>query len=272
LTEREFTRIEELVNERIRENAPVKVGLHALEDALKQNVMALFGEKYGGTVRMVEVGEYSKELCGGTHAHHTGEIGFFKLLHETGVAAGVRRIEAVTGQGAWHYLRSWQEEIEELESLLKTPRADLISRVRKLLEEEKKLQREVEKLKDQVARSHSRDLLEDVRIIEGIKVLAAPVQGVDPKTLRTFGDTLRERLGTGILVLGAVDGDKALLLVMVSQDLTTRFSAGEIIKHLAPLVGGRGGGRADMAQAGGKFTEKLEEALHEAYAVISGMV
>jgi alanyl-tRNA synthetase len=168
-------------------------------------------------------------------------------------------------------MRSWQEEIEELESLLKAPRADLVGRVRKLLEEEKKLQREVEKLKGQLARSHSRDLLEEVKIIEGIKVLAAQVQGVDPKTLRAFGDTLKERLESGILVLGAVDGEKAILLVMVSTDLTARFSAGEIIKHLAPIVGGRGGGRPDMAQAGGKFSERLEEAVHQAYEVISGM-
>ncbi|MFH0812064.1 MAG: alanine--tRNA ligase [Pseudomonadota bacterium] len=272
LTERELKRVEELVNVKIQENAPVSVEHLSLEEALKKNALALFGEKYGETVRMVEVGDYSKELCGGTHAHFTGEIGVFKLVNETGVAAGVRRIEAVTGQGAWNYIRTWQEKIEELESILKTPRGELVDRVKKLLEEEKQLKREVEKLKAQLARGSSRDLLDEVKMVNGVKVLVAQVEVADPKTLRELGDTLKERLESGILVLGAKDADKAILLVMVSKDLISRCSAGEVIKHIAPAIGGRGGGRPDMAQAGGKELEKLEEALHQSYEVIAGMM
>jgi len=271
LTERELKRIEELVNLKIQENAPVKVGYLSLEEALERGTVALFGEKYGETVRMVEVGNYSRELCGGTHAEFAGDIGFFKLINETGVAAGVRRIEAVTGQGAWQYIRTWQEEIEELESILKTPGNELVGKVKKMLEEEKQLKREVDKVKAQLASSNSRDLLNEVKTVNGIKVLAAQVDITDPRTLRDFADKMRERLSSGIVVLGAKNEGKAIIVVMVTKDLIAKFPAGEVIKQIVSIVGGRGGGRPDMAQAGGKRTEKLEEALTKTYEIIAGM-
>ncbi|HPD61572.1 MAG TPA: DHHA1 domain-containing protein, partial [Thermodesulfobacteriota bacterium] len=229
----------------------------------------LFGEKYGETVRMVQVGGFSRELCGGTHANFSGDIGFFKLISESGVAAGVRRIEAVTGEGAWQYIRTWQEEIEELETLLKTRKGELVGRVKKLLEEEKNLQRELEKLKNHLASNQSQDLLNEVKMIAGIKVLVAHVNAPEPKVLREFADKVRDRIGSGIIVLGAKNEDKAILLVMVTRDLTSRFSAGEIIKPIAALVGGKGGGRPDLAQAGGPLKEKLDEALTKASEIIA---
>jgi len=271
LTESELKRVEELANRKIQDNSTVKVELLSIEEALEKGAIALFGEKYGDTVRVVEVGDFSRELCGGTHAAHTGEIGFMKLVSESGVAVGVRRIEAVTGQGAWHYIRAWQEEIEGLESLLKSPRGELVGRVKKILEEEKQLQREIDKLQARLASSHSRDLLDETKTVNGIKVLAAQIEVPDPKTLRDFADQLRNRLGSGIVVLGAQNEDKAVLVVMVSEDLTAQFPAGEVIKQLASTIGGRGGGRPDMAQAGGKLPERLEEALNMTYEVIAGM-
>jgi len=271
LTESELKRVEELANFKIQENSTVKIELLPLKKALEKGAIALFGEKYGDTVRVVEVGDYSRELCGGTHASHTGEIGFMKLVGESGVAAGVRRIEAVTGQGAWRYIRAWQDEIEGLESLLKSPRGELVNRVKKILEEEKQLQREIEKLRARLASSHSRDLLDETKTVNGIKVLAAQIEAPDPKTLRDFADQLRNRLGSGIVALGAKNEDKALLVVMVSEDLTAQFPAGEVIKQLASVVGGRGGGRPDMAQAGGKSPEKLGEALNRTCEIVAGM-
>ena len=271
LTERELKRIEELANLKIQENLPVKIEYLSLEKALERGAIALFGEKYGDTVRMVEVGGFSRELCGGTHVAFTGDIGFLKLISETGVAAGVRRIEAVTRQGAWQYIRTWQEEIEELEFILKSPRGKLVAKVKKMLEEEKRLKREMEKLKAQLASSHSRDLLNEVKTVKGIKVLAAQVEIPDPKTIREFADKLRGRLGSGVVVLGAKNEDKAILVVMVTKDLVSQFPAGELIKQIAPVVGGGGGGRPDMAQAGGKCPDKLGEALNKTYEIISGM-
>lgn len=270
LTERELLRVEELVNGKIMENAPVTVEVLSLEEALQRNAMALFGEKYGDRVRMVAVGDYSRELCGGTHAASSGTIGFFKVVNESGVAAGVRRIEAVTGLGAWRYVRAWQEELEELSTLLKTPQGELGGKVKKVLEEEKRLHREIEALKAQIASSRSRDLLSDVKTVQGVKVLAARVEVPDPKTIRDFADQMRQRLGSGVVVIGARDEAKALLTVMVTKDLLGRFHAGKIINELAAIIGGRGGGRPDMAQAGGPDAEKLSEALQAAYDVIAG--
>jgi len=271
LTERELRRVEELVNLKIQENAPVKAEHLSLEEALKKNAIALFGEKYGETVRMVKAGDYSKELCGGTHTDHTGNIGFFKVVNETGVAAGVRRIEAVTGQKAWHYIRTWQEEIEELETILKSHRGELVGKVKKIIEEGKRLQQEIERLKAKLASSHSRDLFEEARTVNGIKVLASQLDISDPKTLRDSADSLKDQMKSGIVVLGAKNEEKATLVVMVTKDLSSRIPAGEVIKEIASIVGGRGGGRADMAQAGGKHPEKLEEALNKAYEIIARM-
>ncbi|MCD6353633.1 MAG: alanine--tRNA ligase [Proteobacteria bacterium] len=271
LADRELKRIEELVNQKIRENAPVKTEVLSIEKALKKGAMALFGEKYGATVRMVEVGNYSRELCGGTHAESAGNIGFFKVVSETGIAAGVRRIEAVTGHGAWSYVRNWQEVIEELGARLKSPRGELVDKVAKLLEEEKQLQREIDKLRSQVASSHSRDIFREIKTVKGIKVLSAQVEASDPKTLRNFADTVKDRLKSGIAVLGAKNNDKAMLVVMVTKDLTSQFPAVEVINQVASVVGGHGGGRPDMAQAGGVHPDRLEAALDKAYEIIERM-
>ncbi len=272
LTGQELASVEELVNARVQENAPLKVGHHSLEQALKRNVMALFGEKYGETVRVVEAGDYSQELCGGTHAEFTGDIGFFKIVSETGIAAGVRRIEAVAGTSAWRYIRDWQDSLENLAALLKSPYSELVTKVRKVLDEEKRLQLEISALKAKMASSSSRDLLSEVQTVKGIKVLAAEVEIPDPKALRDFADQLRDKLQSGIVVLGARTDNKATLVVMVTKDVTKQCPAGTIIKPLAEIVGGRGGGRPDMAQAGGKEPDKLTEAVQKAFEVIADLL
>ena len=271
LTDSELKRVEELVNQTIRENSPVKTEVLSIEEAMKKGAMALFGEKYGAKVRVVELGDYSRELCGGTHAEAAGNIGFFKVASETGIAAGVRRIEALTGQGAWAYVRNWQEVIEALEAKLKSPRGELVDKVTKLLEDEKRFQREIEQLKAQVASSHSRDIFSEIKTIKGIKVLSTQVEASDPKTLRNFADTVKDRMESGIVVLGARNNDKAMLVAIVTKDLASQISAVEVVNKVASVVEGKGGGRPDMAQAGGSCPDRLEAALQKAYDVIEAM-
>jgi alanyl-tRNA synthetase len=271
LSDEELERIEKKVNERIQENTSLTVSHQSLDDALKGNAMALFGEKYGETVRVVEAGDYSKELCGGTHTDSTGDIGFFKIVSEGGIAAGVRRIEAVAGMTAWQYIRQWQKTMESLASLLRSPLSELTAKAQKILDEEKRLQQEITALKGKLAGGSSRDLLSEVKTVNGVQVLAAEVEIPDPKTLRDFADQLRDKLKSGIVVLGARNEDKAALVVMVTKDHAEAYHAGNIIKQLAEIVGGRGGGRPDMAQAGGKDAGKLPEAIEKAYEIIGDM-
>ena len=231
----------------------------ALEDALKTGATAVFDEKYGATVRIVKMGEMSMELCGGTHVERTGDIGLLKILHEFAIAAGVRRIEAVTGKEAVLHVQKTEAEIKRTSSLFKAGQLEVFDRAEKLLRQTRDLEKEIEALKGKLAAKDSGVLLGRVKEIGGVKVLAAEVAISDAKTLRDFGDKLRDRLASGILLLGSKAEGKALLLCMVTRDLTGKYSAGNIIKELAPLVGGKGGGRPDMAQAGGTRPENLDQ-------------
>ncbi|AFM25225.1 alanine--tRNA ligase [Desulfomonile tiedjei] len=262
ITSEELKRIEELVNDKIQENLEVKVELQPIEEAMKRGATALFGEKYSDTVRVVSMGDFSMELCGGTHARRTGDMGLFKILTEGGIASGVRRIEAVTGKGALNYVRSMEEEIRSISEKLKTSRGELAKKIDKLLEEKKSKEREAELLKTKLAGKQTSDILEGVRDVGGVKVLVRLIEDVaTPKDLRDYADRVKDRLGSGIALLGAKADGKALLLAVVTKDLTNRFHAGNIVKKAAEAVGGSGGGRPDMAQAGGPNVAELPQAL-----------
>ena len=268
MTPDELRRVEEIVNDYIMNNDPVRSQEMLVADAMESGATALFGEKYGERVRVVKVGEVSSELCGGTHVRAAGDIGFFKIITETGIAAGVRRIEALTGGGALKHTQQVDAEQKKVALLLKAEGGDAAEKLEKLLARQKDLQREIETLQARVNSAKSLDLLEQAKEIAGVRVLAAKVDVADPKALRDLSDTLKERLGSGIVVLGSEHGEKAALLVAVSKDLTSRFKAGDLIKSLAPIIGGSGGGKPELAQAGGSQPENLPAALERVASLI----
>lgn len=268
LTPSELDEIEQRVNDEIRTNEDLQVHVMDLEEALKTGAMALFEEKYGDRVRMVEIPGFSRELCGGTHTHRTGDIGVFVIVQETGIAAGVRRIEALAGRHALAHLRKQRGILQTAAGLLKTGPADVAERVEKLMTQQKQVERELEALKASLAGKRSADLLERAEDIAGAKVLVTRVETDNPKALRDLYDRFKERIPSGVLVLGAVQGEKVFLLVGVTQDLTARLHAGNLIKEIVKVVGGSGGGRPDMAQAGGSRPENLQEALDLAAGLV----
>ena len=263
ITDEELQRVETIANEMIRKNFPVQTEVCALEDALKTGATAVFDEKYGATVRIVKMGDMSMELCGGTHVGRTGDIGMLKIVHESAIAAGVRRLEAVTGKEAVAHIQKAEEELKRTAGLFKAGQLEVFDRADKLLKTVRDLEKEIESLKGKLAAKDSGDLMSQVKEIAGVKVLAAEVAISDAKTLRDFGDKLRDKLVSGVILLGSKADDKALLLCMVTKDLAGKFHAGNIVKELAPIVGGKGGGRPDMAQAGGTQPENLSKIFAE---------
>ncbi len=259
ISDDELQRVEAIANEMIRRNLDVQTEVCALEDALKTGATAVFDEKYGATVRIVKMGEMSMELCGGTHVERTGDIGLLKILHESAIAAGVRRIEAATGKEAVLHVQKAEAELRRTAGLFKAGQTEVFDRAEKLLKQTRDLEKEIESLKGKIAANASGDLMGRVKEIGGVKVLATEVAISDAKTLRDFGDKLRDRLASGVILLGSKAEGKALLLCMVTKDIAGKYHAGNIIKELAPLVGGKGGGRPDMAQAGGTKPENLDQ-------------
>ncbi|MCK9273967.1 MAG: alanine--tRNA ligase [Syntrophales bacterium] len=257
----EMERVEHIANRYIRDNYAVTTDVLPRDEAMKTGATAVFDEKYGDIVRLVRMGDFSAELCGGTHVRRTGDIGFLKVVSETSVAAGVRRLEAVTGGEAVRYAEAVEKELKRSAGMFKTAPLELSERLEKVLANQKELEREIETLKGKLASRDSSDLMQKAKESGGISILAAIVDAPDVKTLRDFGDKVRDRMSSGLLLLGSKVEGKAMLLCMVTKDLTHRFHAGNIIKELAPLVGGKGGGRPDMAQAGGPNPEGLEHVL-----------
>jgi alanyl-tRNA synthetase len=258
----ELTRIERLVNAQIRENAPADINVMAFDQAVAAGAMALFGEKYESDVRVLKIGEFSMELCGGTHVKRAGDIGFFKIIAESGIAAGVRRIEALTGEDAVAWAESSDVLLREVGSLVRGGREDLKDKVEQLLERSKKLEKEIQQLKGRLASGQGGDLSSAAREINGVKVLATRVDGADAKALRDAVDQLKSKLKSAVVVLASVESDdKVLLVAGVTQDQTNKIKAGELIGNVAQQVGGRGGGRPDMAQAGGTNPAALDAAL-----------
>ncbi|MFW6284146.1 MAG: alanine--tRNA ligase [Desulfosalsimonas sp.] len=260
--------IEVLVNERIRENLAVSVEEMDAEEAFKTGAMALFEEKYGDRVRVISLENFSQELCGGTHTGRTGDIGVFKILSEASVASGVRRIEALTGRAAFAHIQEINRCLNEAARLLKDRPEAVAGRVEGLLAGQKNLEKQVEQLKLKLASASADQMSDEVSSVNGVKVVAKSVQADNPGALRSIADQFREKIGSGVVVLGAVQGQKALLIAVVTKDLTDRFHAGNIIKHVAAEVGGGGGGRPDMAQAGGSRPENLEQALKKVYELV----
>ena len=257
----QLKQIEELVNEHIRLNHEVETKLMDQDEAIKSGAMALFGEKYGDVVRVLRMGDFSTELCGGTHVSRTGDIGLFKITQETGTAAGVRRIEAVTGAGALRYIEQEERQLNEIAQLTKGKRDDVSERVKQLIDRNRQLEKELEQLKGKLASSAGSDLAAQAQEINGIKVLAAKLEGADVKTLRDTLDQLKNKLGSAAVVLAAVQDGKVSLVAGVTKEQTKQIKAGELVNVVAQQVGGKGGGRPDMAQAGGTNPAALDAAL-----------
>ena len=261
VTGQELQQIERLVNRQIRLNAAAKISVVPHEEAIAAGAIAFFGDKYSGEVRVLKLGDFSMELCGGTHVNRAGDIGFLKITSETGIAAGVRRIEAVTGEGAVDWIDAGESLLRSAAALVKGTREEVADRVAQLVERNRELEREVQALKGQLAGGGGRDLISEAVEVRGVKVLAARIDGVDPSPLRDAADRLCNQLGSGVVVLGSVQGRKVRLVADVSKDLTDSLHAGRLVGAVAQRVGGKGGGRADFAQAGGTKPEKLNEAL-----------
>jgi alanyl-tRNA synthetase len=261
LSPEELRQVEVEVNRRIRQNSAVATEEMEPEAAIAAGATALFGEKYGEKVRVVRVGDVSMELCGGTHIRAAGDIGLFKIVQETGIAAGVRRIEAVTGARALEIVHRQEAAIGRVADLLKSDRQQIENRLQKMLERQRELEREMESLQGKLSAGQAADLLSRVRDVAGVKLLAERIEKADAKGLRELSDQLRERLGSGVIVLASESDGKANLLVAVTKDLAGRIKAGDVIRPLAEKVGGKGGGRPDLAQAGGNEPLKIGEAL-----------
>jgi alanyl-tRNA synthetase len=253
--------IETWVNEQVRVNSSCSIAEMSMDEAMQKGATALFGEKYGDVVRVVELGEYSTELCGGTHVERTGDIGSFRIISETGVASGVRRIEALTGAAAVDYTAKQHRTLQQIAANLKTPVEKVDERVALLTEQNRDLSRELDRLKSKLAAQAGDTMLDNASDIGGIKVLATELENADVKAMRETMDKLKDKLGTAAIVLGSKDGDKVRLIAGVTKDATSRVKAGDLINHVATQVGGKGGGRPDLAQAGGSEPEKLAEAL-----------
>jgi alanyl-tRNA synthetase len=260
--------IEALVNEQVRLNHDADIRELPYDQAIAAGALAFFGDKYGDKVRVLKLGEFSTELCGGTHVGRSGDIGLFKIVSESGIAAGVRRIEAVTGENALDLVNANEAVLREVAALVKANRDDVSAKVTQLVERTRTLERELQSLRQKLASGSGRDLLQEAQVVNGIKVLAARLDGADAKSLRDTADQLKSKLGSGVVVLGAVEGGKVFLVASVTRDLTGRLKAGELIKPVAELVGGRGGGRADFAQAGGTQPDKVDAAL----ALVPGLI
>ena len=260
LSEEEIARIEDLANDWIERNAAAVVREMSYPDAIEAGAIAIFEEKYGDQVRVISFGDFSTELCGGTHAAATGEIGLLKIVGETGIASGVRRIEALTGKGAIEHMRAQERTLQHLAGLLKSPVSELPVRVEKLLEERRAADQEIAKLRRAKQGAASADLTANAREVGGVKVVATRVEGVGGKELRAMVDDLRDKLASGVVLLAAVDGDRVTLALGVTKDLTKKLRAGDLVREISRVVGGKGGGRPDFAQAGGNDPSKLEEA------------
>ena len=261
LTPQQLAEIEHLVNAQIRANAVVETRVMSMDEAVQSGAMALFGEKYGDNVRVLSIGDFSVELCGGTHVQHAGDIGLLKITAESGIASGVRRIEAVSGEVALQWLAASEARLQRIAELVKGNRDDVAEKVAQLQEKNRSLEKELQQLKGKLASSQGSDLATQAVEINGIKVLAARMDGADTRVLRETLDQLKSKLGSAAVVLGATEGNKVTLVAGVTKDQTGVIKAGELVNQVAKQVGGKGGGRPDMAQAGGNQPENLDAAL-----------
>ncbi|HEC98063.1 MAG TPA: alanine--tRNA ligase, partial [Nitrospirae bacterium] len=262
----EIKRTEDIVNEKIIGNLPVRTDVMSIEEAMKTDAVALFDEKYGEPVRVVSVGGFSRELCGGTHCRATGEIGLIVIVSEGSVASGVRRIEALTGNGALVYLRQKAYELDSIKELLKTETP--LQKTEKLLSAMKALEKEVQKLRTGTSTDVIAEALKEAKDLNGVKVITTRKDGLNPKELRLMADNIRDRIQSGIIIASSAIDSQAAIVCMLTKDLKGRYHAGEIVRRLSALAGGKGGGRPDMAQGGIKEVKKLDSVLDKVYDII----
>jgi alanyl-tRNA synthetase len=265
----DLDRVEDLVNETVRENLTVDPFWTELDAALRMGALALFGEKYGERVRVVKIGDFSTELCGGTHLEATGQIGLLKITQEGAVAAGVRRLEAVTGPAALRHVGQEEAALREAADLLRIPPLELPRRLQKLLDEQKSLEKRLGELEMRLAQGRAQELVAAARVVSGVPVVVARIDGLDADGLRAAADSVRERLHSGVVCLGSVSDGKVSLVGAVTRDLTPRVHAGRLVQEVAKAVGGGGGGRPDLAQAGGKNPAALDGALALVYEQVA---
>ncbi|HLH31836.1 MAG TPA: alanine--tRNA ligase, partial [Terriglobia bacterium] len=269
LTDREIEEIEQKINQVVFRNLPVQTRVMEINEAISEGALAFFGEKYQQQVRVVSIPEVSMELCGGTHTKMTGDVGLFKIVGESSIASGVRRIEALTGFGTYLRLEEDENLLQELAHTLRAPRGELTRAISRILDQQRQLENELEDLKRKAANSQIGNLVEAPKDVQGVAVVSRKVEGVDASMLRELAENTGSKIGSGVVVLGLASNGKASLVAVVSPDLQKRLHAGKIIKRVAEMVGGSGGGRPDFAQAGGKDSEKLEEALKNVYNIVA---
>jgi len=261
--------MEDIINRRLRMDDSVKTDADIpYDEAIKSGATAIFEEKYGDKVRVVSIGDYSKELCGGTHLGSTGEGGLFKILTETSSSAGVRRIEAISGEACWNYMRGQEDIVLEASGILKSPVSDLILRLNKIVDENEKYKKELETYRAKSVADQTQDLIKDAKEVNGISIVSVEIPQTRPDELRKVWDDLKSKNKSLIAVLGSRTNGKAFLVVGVTNDLKKRYDAGKLIKELSKYIGGTGGGRSDMAQAGGNDPDKLGDALQKVYEIV----
>lgn len=270
MTSDELREVERLVNQRILENTEVITDVMDLEQALATGAMALFGEKYGESVRVVSVPGFSRELCGGTHVRRTGDIGLFKIIYEGSISAGVRRIEAITGEGALEKFQQASAQLAKIGELLHTTENGVIDQTEKLLEQQAILQRQLDQLKSQAAQRQGEKL--NGRVVKGATVLAEKVEGMDREQLRTLADSLRNKWGSAVVVIASVNDSTVAIVTAVSKDLTSKVQAGKLVGDVAKAIGGKGGGRPDMAEGAGKNTNSLPAVLESVYEKVEALL
>ena len=266
---KDIRKMEDIINDRIRwdDNVIIETDV-SYDDAIKKGAMAFFEEKYGDKVRVVSIGDYSVELCGGTHLDSSGEAGLFKIISEGASSAGVRRIDALAGRSAWDFMRGKEDTLTQATDILRVSESDLISRLKKLVEENELVKSELDTYKNKVLSERAGDLMDNIKEVNGTKVLSAEVSGADAGQLRKVWDDVKSKLDSGVAVLGSRDNSKAYILIGVTKDLTSKYHSGNIVKEIAPIIGGRGGGKPDLAQAGGDNPENLDKALSKACEMI----
>lgn len=272
LTEDEIRKVEQLVNEKIRENLPVTTKITTLEEGIAEGAMAIFEEKYGEKVRLVRVGDFSKELCGGIHVRNSGEIGFFKIVSESSIAAGLRRVEAVTGEEAFNYVVELEKNLRELERLFKVSRKELLTRAEKLLKNLEEKEEEIRRLKQKLLHQAGQSPEMTVKEIKGVKFVTQKFEGIDIEALRNYADLLKQKIGSGVIVLASAADGRAFLVVAVTSDLIGKIQANRLIKDIAQVVGGGGGGRPDFAQAGGTRPENIDQALEKGFDLLQKLL
>jgi alanyl-tRNA synthetase len=264
----EIEEIERLMNHEILENIPVDTEIMPLDLAVSTGAMALFGEKYGDRVRVVSIPDFSKELCGGTHVSRTGDIGVCKVVYESSISAGVRRIEAITGERAVEQYQHTTDALKRIAEMMKVSEPELVEHVEKMLAHERTLEKQVDQLKNQVAQSAVSDLEGHARTVGNVRILAARVDGMDRQQLRALADSLRNKWKTAVVVLASAEDSNIAIISAVTKDLTSKVHAGKLVGAVAQAVGGKGGGRPDMAEGGGKDPRALPAALEHVYAEV----